>query len=48
MDFETEVADDSLNSITRPDSLVDSNRGFVRRNVLRGSIEEDQDVSDED
>ena len=47
MVFETEVPDDSLNSITRPDSMVDSDRGFVRRRVWRGSIEEVQHVSDE-
>lgn len=47
MTFETEVPDDSLNSITRPDSLVDPDRGFVRRRVWRGSIEEVQHVSDE-
>lgn len=47
MVFETEVPDDSLNSITRPDSLVDPDRGFVRRRVWRGSIEEVQHVSDE-
>ena len=47
MAFETEVPDDSLNSITRPDSLVDPERGFVRRRVWRGLIEEVQHVSDE-
>lgn len=46
MAYETELPDDSLNSITRPDSLVDPDRGFVRRRVWRGSIEEDRDVSD--
>ena len=47
MGYETEVPADNLNSITRPDSLVDPDRGFVRRRVWRGSIEEDRDVSDE-
>ena len=47
MVFETEVPNESLNSITRPDSLVDPDRGFVRRRVWRGSIEEVQHVSDE-
>lgn len=46
MTFETEVPDDSLNSITRPDSLIDPDRGFVRRRVWLGSIEEVQNVSD--
>ena len=46
MTFETEVPDDSLNSITRSDSLVDPDRGFVRRRVWLGSIEEVQNVSD--
>lgn len=46
MAFETEMPDDSLNSITRTDSLVDPDRGFIRRRVWRGSIEEVQHVSD--
>lgn len=46
MVYETEVPEDSLNSITRPDSLVDADRGFVRRRVWRGLIEEGSNVSD--
>lgn len=47
MDFETEEPDDSLNSFTRADSLVAADRGFARRRVWRGSIEEEHHVSDE-
>ena len=47
MPYETELPDDSLNSLTRPDSLIGGERAFVRRRLWRGSIKEEQDVSDE-
>lgn len=40
MPFETELADDSLASLSRPDDLLDANRGFARRRVWRGIIKE--------
>lgn len=46
MTYETEQPDDSLSSITRPDSLIHADRGFVRRTVWKGSIKEEDDVSD--
>lgn len=41
MSFETEVRDDSLSSLTRPDALFSENRVFVRRRIWRGTIKEE-------
>lgn len=46
MPFETELPDDGLSHLTRPDSLVQADRGFARRTVWKGLIEEDRHVSD--
>ena len=46
MPYETELPDDSLSSLTRTDSLIRSDRGFVRRRVWKGLIKEDGNVSD--
>ena len=47
MPFETEVQTDALSDLTRADSLVRADRGFARRRVWKGLIEEDRNVSDE-
>lgn len=38
MNFETEQYDESLVSITRPDSLTDGNRAFAQRRIWKGQI----------
>lgn len=40
MPYETEIADDSLPSLTRSDDLVESPRGFIRRKIWKGLIKE--------
>ena len=45
MMFETERRQDNLSSISHADNLVDAARGFTRRQVWRGLIEEETDVS---
>ena len=41
MPYETELADDSLISMTKPDDLLNANRGYARRRVWRGLIREE-------
>lgn len=48
MPFETELQDDTLPSFTRPDALIDSNRGFTRRRVWRGVLKEEDHDPNED
>lgn len=48
MSFETEEQDDALSSFTRPDELVDPDRGFVRRRIWRGILKEVDHGIDED
>ena len=46
MPYETELPDDSLSSLTRTDSLISPDRGFIRRRVWKGIIKEDDHVSE--
>ena len=41
MPYETELPDDGLSSLTRPDGLVRADRGFAQRRVWRGVIKEE-------
>ena len=45
MPYETEIPDACLSTVSRPDSLIDANRGFVRRTIWKGSVKEQKDVS---
>ena len=45
MPFETELPDDALSAVTRPDLLIRADRGYCRRTVWKGSIGEDGHVS---